>query len=91
MKDFMVGKTYITERHVAISVHDMNGIEIDEVIDYPKGEVFEVLEIVENDGEEEFVIEFWLDTDQKINGEKVTYNFGKEELSSFLNESEDGV
>lgn len=82
MGKFTVGQQLIIEKNVGIAVFEMNGVEFDEVVNYPKGEVVEILE---DKGNGEYKIEFWTDADTIINGEGITYLFDEEIIESWLN------
>lgn len=86
MGKFKVGQELITERHVGISVFEMNGITIDDVVDYPKGEVVEILEDL---GNGDYRIEFWTDINTKVNGKGVTYVFDEETIEKWLTEEKE--
>lgn len=86
MSKYEVGQQLIIERHVAISVFTMNGVRYNEVIEYPKGEVIEVLEVL---GDGDYKVEFWLDSDVLVNGEKVTYILDEDTIEDWLEEEEE--
>lgn len=83
---FNQGQELIIERDVAIAVHEMNGLEMDEVIEYPKGEVIEILKVLAN---KNYEIEFWTDAGLKINDEPVTYQFDEETIQEWLTPEEE--
>ena len=86
---FQVGQTLVTGRNVGISVDNMNGVPFDEVVEYPKGVAFEILNTIKNDDGVSYEIEFWQDADVKVNGENVTYEFDEETIQSFLESEQD--
>lgn len=74
---FQAGQKHITEKPIAISVLDNEGN--DATVEYPKGEVFEILSASRNqNGEVSYEIEFWLDSGL------MTYSFDEEVIQSFL-------
>lgn len=81
MSNFKEGQELIIERDVAIAVHGMNGFEMDEIIEYPKGEVIEILQILED---KNYKIKFWTDEDFKVNDEPATYEFDEETIEEWL-------
>lgn len=88
MSKFEKGQKLITGKAVSISVHEMNGKVLEEVIEYPKGEVIEVLEVLGNGS---YKIEFWTDDNTLFNGERITYEFDEETLASFLSEENEDI
>lgn len=74
MSKYEIGQLLVTGRDVGISIE-----EFDAIVDYPKGEVFEILEVIESDDEKpSYRMDFGID-----NGEK-DYTFDEETIDSFL-------
>lgn len=86
---FQIGQTLVTGRNVGISVDNMNGVSFDEVVEYPKGEAFDILNVIKHDDGVSYKIEFWQDADVKVNEENVTYEFDEETIQSFLESEQD--
>lgn len=88
---FFVGQTLITERNVATVVENMNGVSYDDrpLVEYPKGEAFEIVDAIEEDGKPSYTIAFFTDTSLLVNGDPVTYSFDEETILSFLKEEEE--
>ena len=82
---FKQGQKLITEREVSIGVYEINGLPAHEIVTYPKGEVFEIVECLENN---EYELKFWLDSNATDNGKEVTYTFDAEEISEWLTKNE---
>ena len=83
MGKYNVGELLVTKRHVGIYVEEHNGEIIDEVIDYPKGEVFEILEVIEEDGDVSYRIDFGIDNGQ------IDYTLLEWQIDGFLEEEAD--
>lgn len=79
------GQKLITKREVVISVYEMNGEKINDIINYPAGEVIEILEELENNT---YLLEFWMDADVMVNEQKVTYSFDEKTIQEWLTEEE---
>lgn len=78
MAKFSVGQLLITERPVNIFIEEFNGKIIDTEVDYHRGEVFEILEVIEEDSETNYVIEFGTDNGQ------MKYTFDEWQVEDFL-------
>lgn len=79
MSKYKVGQLLVTGGDVGIHVEEYNGKRIDAVVEYPKGEVFEIMEVVEKDGEDtEYRINFGIDVWD------IDYTFEEWQIDSFL-------
>ena len=86
MNKYSKNQTLITERPVAISVHEMNGKELNEVIEYPKGETVEILEVLAN---KNYKLEFWTDSNETFNDQPVTYEMDESTIDEWLKKEEE--
>ena len=87
MSGYYQNQQLITERDVAISIHQMNGVEINDTVVYKKGEVLEIVEVLDDN---KYKIAFWIDDNKEVAGKPITHEFNGEEIQSWLlPESED--
>ncbi|MDT0160446.1 hypothetical protein [Bacillus sp. AG4(2022)] len=81
MSNFKVGQQFFTNKSVAISVHEMNGCELNEIIEYPKGEVLEILKKLNDNNYE---VDFWCDREILFNDHPIRYEFDEETLKEWV-------
>lgn len=74
---YNVGESYELKRDVGIYLDNY-----DQVVDYPRGELFDILSVREESGIIKYRIEFWMDEDQK-------YEFDEIAIDSFLEDDEE--
>lgn len=78
---FEVGQQLITNKTVSISVFKMNNCELNEIIEYPYGEVLEIVKVL-NDNT--YKVEFWCDRNTLFNNKPIRYEFDEETIKEWI-------